>query len=170
MRAGSVVTHSEKRVVGVSRQALFDVVADVEQYQAFLPWCTRSRIVHRFSPAKFDAELTVKFGLLYQASYVSRVLLEPPSRVTVALHPSPILETLTNEWRLADVAGEPGKTRVHFDVEFQFRSHMYAAAAKLFFNEAHSRMLAAFVERALALEKAALEPKKRGGPPRLNKV
>jgi coenzyme Q-binding protein COQ10 len=171
MRAGSVVKHSEKRVVGVSRAALFDAVANVEQYQSFLPWCTSSRIVHRFSPLKFDGELTVKFGLIYQASYISRVQLEPHTRVTVALHPSPILETLTNEWRFFDVPDESGKTRVHFDVEFQFRSHMYAAAAKLFFNDVHSRMLAAFVDRAIALEKAPLEPPKRGGAsPRLNKI
>ena len=166
MRAGSLVKHSERRLVDVSRRALFDAVADVEQYASFLPWCKRSRIVHRFSPAKFDAELTVKFGLLYEASYVSRVLVEPYTRVTATMHPSPILETLTNEWHLSDVAGQPGKTMVDFDVQFQFRSHMYAVAAKAFFNDAHSRMLAAFVDRAAALEKTELESRRRGGPPR----
>ncbi len=79
----AVMSHSESRVVPFSRQVFFDVIADVERYQQFLPWCTRSRVLHRLGPLRFDAELAVGFRL-YNESYVSRVTLDPPKRVKVA--------------------------------------------------------------------------------------
>lgn len=148
------MTYSEQRVVAVSRSVFFGVIADVEKYEAFLPWCTRSRVLHRFGPLKFDAELCVGFRGMYQESYVSRVVLEPDTRVKVTMHSSPLLKTLSNDWHLSDVPGEPSKTLVKFDVEFQFRSQLHAVAAKLFFQEVHSRMLAAFLERAAQLQKS----------------
>jgi coenzyme Q-binding protein COQ10 len=66
MKSGAqVLRHSELRVVPFARESFFRVIADVEDYQQFLPWCTRSRVLERFGPNKFDAELNVGFRGLY---------------------------------------------------------------------------------------------------------
>lgn len=69
----------------------------------------------------------------------------------VVMHSSPsILKTLSNEWLLEETG--PSETLVKFDVLFEFRSSLHTAAAKLFFEEVHRRMLAAFLARAQTLE------------------
>ncbi len=37
-------THAEKRIMPFSSKQMYDLVADVESYPKFLPWCTASRI------------------------------------------------------------------------------------------------------------------------------
>ena len=42
-----MATHAEKRVLDHSPEELFDLVADVERYPEFLPWCIGARIRSR---------------------------------------------------------------------------------------------------------------------------
>ncbi|KAK2421500.1 coenzyme Q-binding protein COQ10 protein, mitochondrial [Trifolium repens] len=76
-------TYEENRVLGYSPEQLFDVVAAVDFYHGFVPWCQRSEIVKRNPDGSFDAELEIGFKFLVE-SYVSRVELDRPKRS--ALH------------------------------------------------------------------------------------
>ena len=40
-------THAEQRVVPYRPDQMFDLVADVDRYHEFLPWCVGSRIRER---------------------------------------------------------------------------------------------------------------------------
>ena len=40
-------THAEKRTLPYTPEQLFDMVADVDKYPEFLPWCIASRIMQR---------------------------------------------------------------------------------------------------------------------------
>ena len=40
-------THAEKKLLPYTPQQLFDLVADVDRYQEFLPWCVASRVNSR---------------------------------------------------------------------------------------------------------------------------
>lgn len=140
------MTHKESKIVPFSQALFFSVIADVEKYHEFLPWCTRSRILHRISPTKFDAELTVGFKHLLQESYVSRVTLITPSEVRVAMHSSPLLKTLSNYWLLQPI--NDSSCKVDFDVAFEFKNQIHTSAAKMFFHEVHVRMFGAFLQRA----------------------
>ena len=37
-------THTEKRIMPYTAKQMYDLVADVESYPEFLPWCAASRI------------------------------------------------------------------------------------------------------------------------------
>lgn len=65
-----------------SPEQLFAVVAAVDMYQDFLPWCKRSDIVQRHSDSAFDAELEIGFKFLVE-SYVSHVQLVKPKMIKV---------------------------------------------------------------------------------------
>ncbi|RRT53017.1 hypothetical protein GW17_00053310 [Ensete ventricosum] len=65
-----------------SPEQLFDVVAAVDMYEEFLPWCQRSRIIKRNSNGSFDAELEIGFKFLVE-SYVSHVETEKPKYIKV---------------------------------------------------------------------------------------
>ena len=70
-----------KQCVPYSSEQVYAVVADVERYVEFLPFCSASRICARHGPASFDATLALGF-LAFSETYTSRVTLEPPRGVT----------------------------------------------------------------------------------------
>ncbi|XP_062020627.1 uncharacterized protein LOC133737010 isoform X2 [Rosa rugosa] len=75
--------YEEKRVLGYSPEQLFDVVAAVDLYHGFVPWCQRSEKIQTYADGSFDAELEIGFKFLVE-SYVSHVELERPKRIKVA--------------------------------------------------------------------------------------
>lgn len=67
-----------------SPEQLFAVVAAVDLYEDFLPWCQRSEILRRNPDGSFDAELEIGFKFLVE-SYVSHVELEKPKYIKVRI-------------------------------------------------------------------------------------
>ncbi|XP_039052613.1 coenzyme Q-binding protein COQ10 homolog, mitochondrial-like isoform X2 [Hibiscus syriacus] len=70
-------------IIRYSPEQLFDVVAAVDLYHEFVPWCRRSDIIKRYPDGSFDAELEIGFNFLVE-SYVSHVELSRPKFVKVA--------------------------------------------------------------------------------------
>ena len=46
--------HSEKKIIKYTALQMFDLVADIDSYHLFLPWCNNSRIVKK---TKSDADI-----------------------------------------------------------------------------------------------------------------
>ena len=63
---------SEERTLGYKSEHVFDVVANVDDYHLFLPWCLESKVLKRFSPERFNAKLIVGFPPLTE-KYTSEV-------------------------------------------------------------------------------------------------
>lgn len=56
------------------------MVAAVDMYQDFVPWCQRSEILRSYPDGSFDAELEIGFKFLVER-YVSHVELDRPWRI-----------------------------------------------------------------------------------------
>lgn len=69
-------------IIRYSPEQLFDVVAAVDLYHGFVPWCQRSDVIKRYPDGSFDAELEIGFKFLVE-SYVSHVELSRPKFVKV---------------------------------------------------------------------------------------
>lgn len=65
-----------------SPEQLFDVVAAVDLYHGFVPWCQQSEIIQRYPDGSFDAELEIGFKFLVE-NYVSHVELNRPKCIKV---------------------------------------------------------------------------------------
>ncbi|XP_076949532.1 uncharacterized protein LOC143622217 [Bidens hawaiensis] len=104
--------HEEKRIMGYSPEQLFTVVAAVDMYQDFLPWCQRSDIVKRHSDSSFDAELEIGFKFLVE-SYVSHVQLVKPKMVKTTSSQSSLFDHLINAWEF-NPGPVPGTCDLHF--------------------------------------------------------
>jgi coenzyme Q-binding protein COQ10 len=109
-----------KQCVPYSSKQVYAVVADVERYTEFLPFCSASRICARHGPASFDATLTLGF-LAFSETYTSRVTLEPPCGVTAVSTDTNLFSHLSTRWRLTD-GREPGTCELHFVLEMQLKS------------------------------------------------
>jgi coenzyme Q-binding protein COQ10 len=138
-------THAEKRVLRYTPDQLFDLVADVQRYPEFLPWCVGARVLTR-SESELTADLTIGFRM-FRESFRSRVGLERPHLVRVTYENGPF-RYLNNTWRFTPVQGG---TEVDFFVDFEFRSALLQAVIGVVFNEAVRVMVRAFERRAMAL-------------------
>lgn len=72
-------------VIRYSPEQLFDVVAAVDLYDGFVPWCQRSEIRRQHPDGSFDAELEIGFKFLVE-SYISHVELKRPSSIKVTIN------------------------------------------------------------------------------------
>jgi coenzyme Q-binding protein COQ10 len=138
-------THAEKRVLPYTPEQMFALVADVERYPEFLPWCVGARIRER-GPTLIVADLIIGFRMIRER-FTSRVALSPPSGIDVAYTDGPF-RYLNNHWGFAPV---PEGCRVDFFVDFEFKSRLLQKMIEMLFGEAVKRMVAAFETRAKQL-------------------
>jgi len=138
--------HSETRHLPYTPEQLFDLVADVEHYDEFLPWVVAVRVTSS-SETETVADLVVGFNA-FKERFTSRVSKQRPSRILVDYIEGP-LKYLKNEWRFEPAAD--GGTEVHFSVDFAFKSRLFESLAGAMFDRALRRMTGAFEERAAAL-------------------
>ncbi len=136
-------THAERRYLPYRPEQLYELVAGVERYPEFLPWCKAARITRREGDV-FYADLVIAFKV-FRERFSSRVELVPKTKVSVEYINGPF-RYLNNHWEFEEA--EDGGCIVDFYVDFEFRSRMLQRLIGLLFNEAVSRMVAAFEQRA----------------------
>ncbi|MBM3504732.1 MAG: type II toxin-antitoxin system RatA family toxin [Alphaproteobacteria bacterium] len=140
-------THAEQRRLPHPREQLFALVADIDRYHEFLPWCVASR-VNRREGNVLTADLVIGYKF-FREKFTSRVTLLPPDRIDVTYENGPF-KYLTNRWRFLPADG-PEATLIDFYVDFQFRSALLEKLIGTVFTEAVHRMVRAFEERADAI-------------------
>jgi len=137
--------HSERRRLPYTSEQVFDLVADVERYPEFLPWCTGLR-VRRRDGYVILADMAVGFKMVRE-KFTSRVTLTPKSRIDVEYLDGPF-KYLRNHWEFASA---DGGCEIDFFIDFEFRSRLLRGIMEPLFNEAVRRMVRAFEKRAEAL-------------------
>ena len=137
--------HSETKFLPYTPEQLFDLVADVANYDKFLPWVVAVR-VRSSSEAETVADLVVGFNA-FKERFTSRVVKDRPRKICVDYVEGP-LKFLHNEWTFDPVSGG---TSVHFSVDFAFKNRLFESLAGQMFDRALRRMTGAFEQRAAAL-------------------
>lgn len=139
-------THAEKRQMNYTPQQLFDMVADIESYPQFLPWCTAARIRKREGDVVW-ADLMIGFKLVRER-FTSRVEMVRPDRINVTYSDGPF-KYLNNHWVFEPLPD--GSTLIDFYVDFEFHSKVLQKIIGALFNEAVKLMVSAFQKRAAQL-------------------
>jgi len=145
--------HSEKRRMPYSADEMFALIADVERYKEFLPWCEGVRVRAR-TPGDaprtevLEADLIISFKV-FRERFGSRVILDPDAKVIDVAYLDGPFRYLNNHWRFNEVA--PGVCEVDFFVDFEFKNAVLRAVVGVVFGEAMLRIVRAFETRAAAL-------------------
>lgn len=105
---------SREIVIGVPRDALFDIIVDYERYPSFVPSVKGCRVTARAGSA-VDAEYEVDLGVK-RIRYTLRHLETRPERVSWSLLGGEWMKISNGSWDLAD---EDGRTRALYTVEVQ---------------------------------------------------
>lgn len=134
-----------------SADEMYALVADVESYAEFLPWCAASRVRQRRKTEAgevVDAELVISFRV-FRETFGSRVTLRPGQRRIDVEYLQGPFRYLNNHWHFIPIS-ETG-CDVDFFVDFEFRSRVLQSLIGVVFNEAMRRIVRAFEQRAEAL-------------------
>ena len=142
-----MVVHSEKITLPYTQEQVFDLVADVENYPLFLPWCIACRKTEILEDG-FEADLAIGFKMVRE-KFTSCVTLDNPNMVKVDYKDGPF-KYLSNTWKFAGTPGGKG-CEIDFYLEFEFRSVILQKLIGVLFEEAVRRMVSAFEARAKVL-------------------
>lgn len=139
--------HAERKTLPYTPEQLFELVADINSYEAFLPWCRHAKI-RKIEDDVITADLVVGYKLM-QEKFTSRVRLETPDTIHVEYLDGP-MRYLHNKW-LFIPAKEGQHCTIDFYVEFEFRSLLLQKVMGVFFHEVVRRMVSSFEMRAKQL-------------------
>ena len=135
------------RHVPFAPDRMFDLVADVDSYPEFLPWCIGVRIRDR-EDQTFLADLIIGFKMLRE-KYTSRVHLHRETQSIQFEYLDGPFKHLDNAWKFQ--TAPDGGTLIQFHIDFEFRSRLLQSLIGKMFGEAVSVMVNAFERRAHAI-------------------
>ena len=143
--------HSETRILPYSPEQMYDLVADVEAYPQFLPWCAAARIRSRTPQGAaevMEADLVISFKV-FRERFGSRVTLFPEDlRIDTEYLDGPF-KYMKSDWHFEDAP--EGGCNVSFHVDFEFKNAVLQGIIGVVFNEAMHRIVRAFEQRADSL-------------------
>jgi len=124
-------------------KAMFALVADVESYPQFLPWCERA-VVSLREPGRTVASLRINFHGLKE-EFTTENLDQPGARIDMKLVSGPF-RSLEGSWSFTGL-GEKG-CKVELSLRYEFSSTILERAIGPVFRDIADGFVEAFVRRA----------------------
>ena len=133
-------------LIWYSARERFDLVIDVEDYPAFLPWCSHGRVLSR-EQGGMTAEVGIDFKGVRQ-TFITRNEHVPDHEVRLHLVKGPF-SRLEGQWVFTPV-GQGGQRacRVDLKLNYGFYSAVLAKVVGPVFDRIASSLMDAFVKRA----------------------
>ena len=122
---------------------MFELVDRVEDYPAFLPWCSGVELIERTSEVT-SARIDISWRGV-ESHVATRNAKRPPAAMDLAFLEGPF-ETFRGAWRFVPL-GEAG-CRVEFSLDYAFSSATLELALGPLFNHILGSVVDRFVERA----------------------
>ncbi len=138
----------ENKTVNYSKDQMFDLVADIDRYDEFLPWCNNSKIIN--TSIKDDIKIVIadlEIGYdQFVYTYRSEVKLhKDKSEINVRNLDGPF-KYLENSWKFTTV--NDVECEIQFNIDFELNVSLLDILMKKFFDLAFQKMVDAFVARA----------------------
>ncbi|KAF5561259.1 cyclase dehydrase family [Fusarium napiforme] len=153
------------RTLPYPHEPLYDLIADVDSYSSFVPYCSRSRVT-RWSDPDPDtgrryptlADLHVGWGG-FDEVFTSRLRCVPGQSVEAISgetapggtgpDASAVFRSLVTRWSVRPISGPPSpRTEVNLSIDFQFTNPLYGAVSAAVSDKVASMMIEAFEKKA----------------------
>jgi len=128
---------------------MFDLVADVERYPDFMPWCGGAQVLAQDDHG-MQASITISLAGLRQR-FTTRNTHDYPHRIDLELVDGPF-SRLVGHWRFEPLgeAGQELGCKVCFTLEYAFASRTLEALVGPVFNRIAGSFIESFTRRAQA--------------------
>ncbi|MET0606455.1 MAG: SRPBCC family protein [Beijerinckiaceae bacterium] len=131
-----------------TRTQMFDLVADVEKYPEFLPFCTALTLKRRANDGEGRDVLICDMHVGYKSineRFTSRVALDRPNLVIDVEYIDGPFHFLENRWRFEP---DPAGSAIDFFISYEFRSRLLATVVGAVFDRIFRMFTGAFEARA----------------------
>lgn len=129
-------------LIAVPAADVYALVNDIEQYPAFLPWCTHAEVLSRS-----ETEVVARIDIAVRGrreTLVTRNWLMPSSAITLEMIEGPF-RRFEGVWRFTPL-GDAG-CRVDLEVSFELANRLVGAFAAPFLHRIADRVVDAFAAR-----------------------
>jgi ribosome-associated toxin RatA of RatAB toxin-antitoxin module len=133
-------------LVAHSAQKMFDLVANVDQYPKFLPWCSASR-AESHGQDQILASVTIDFKGLKQ-TFTTLNTMRPVEAIELVLKNGPFTH-LNGGWKFAPLSETA--CEVQFELNYQFAAGLLGPLLTPIFDAIAGSLIDAFVSRAESL-------------------
>ena len=140
-----MTTVKQSRTVPYSCKQMYDLVNDVERYDDFLPYFSKSQVHHR-DEDEVQATLSIIAAGITK-SFTTRNRLQVNKMIEIRLVDGPFSH-LEGFWRFDDT---PEGCQILFDLEFDFAGRMLSMLLGPMFEQVTNKMVDAFCDRAEAI-------------------
>ncbi len=130
-------------LVHYGAEQMFDLVADVEGYPEFLPWCSGAQVTPDRGGG-LDASVDIDYRGI-RSRFTTRNQMRYPEQIRMALVDGPF-RSLEGTWHFH--ALRPGACKVQLSLHYQFASGLLSRAVAPVFDFIANSMIDSFAERA----------------------
>ena len=138
----------ENKTVSYTKDQMFDLVADIDRYDEFLPWCNNSKIISSSTEGDKQiiiADLEIGYDQ-FVYTYRSEVKLhKDKTEINVRNLDGPF-KYLENNWKFNTLSEH--ECEIQFNIDFELNISLLDMLMKKFFDLAFQKMVDAFISRA----------------------
>ena len=144
-------THKETYNINANKETIFNVIANIENYPTFLPWCIGARITdeNQLSDVLIQkAELVIAFKS-FRESFFSDIQLNKKNwTINIQSNKKPF-KSLKGQWIIQE---KDNHCEVSFEIKFEFKSIILEKIIGVVFFNAVKSIVKAFEEQCLKNE------------------
>ena len=144
-------THKETYNINANKETIFNVIANIENYPTFLPWCIGARITdeNQFSDILIQrAELVIAFKSFRESFFSDIQLNRKIWTINIQSNKKPF-KSLNGQWTIHE---KDNYCEVSFEIKFEFKSIILEKIIGVVFFNAVKSIVKAFEEQCLKNE------------------
>ena len=144
-------THKETYNINANKETIFNVIANIENYPTFLPWCIGARLTETYEMSDIiikRAELVIAFKS-FRESFFSDIQLNKKNwTINIQSNKKPF-KSLKGQWIIQE---KDNHCEVSFEIKFEFKSIILEKIIGVVFFNAVKSIVKAFEEQCLKNE------------------
>ena len=141
-------THKETYNINANKETIFNVIANIENYPTFLPWCIGARLTETYEMSDIiikRAELVIAFKS-FRESFFSDIQLNKKNwTINIQSNKKPF-KSLKGQWIIQEKGNH---CEVSFEIKFEFKSIILEKIIGVVFFKAVKSIVRAFEEQCL---------------------
>ena len=140
--------HKETYYINSKKEIIYNVIANIENYPTFLPWCIGARIIDTKNYSDVivkKAELMISFKT-FRESFVSEVKLDKKNWTVNIISNKKPFKLLKGSWIINE---KKEYCEVSFEIQFELKSIILEKIIGLVFFQSVKSIVKAFEEQCL---------------------